>query len=219
MMNVKEGYNEWAETYDSVENKTRDLDSRATQQLLSDLSFSDLLELGCGTGKNTEWFARKANHVSAVDFSDVMISKAKEKITASNIEFITADISQRLPFADSSFDLVTCNLVLEHIKNLQPVLSEVSRVLKSGGKFFVSELHPMKQYEGSKARFTQTTPDGITGDTFVFDCFIHHTSDFFNCALTNNFQCSLLDEWFDESDENAVPRLITFLFEKRMNRH
>jgi ubiquinone/menaquinone biosynthesis C-methylase UbiE len=144
-----------------------------------------------------------------------MISRAKEKVTASNVEFITADISQRLNFADGSFDLVSCNLVLEHIKNLQPVFSEISRVLKFGGKFFVSELHPMKQYEGSKARFTQTTPDGMSGDTFVLDCFIHHTSDFFNCAMSNGFQCILLDEWFDESSELAVPRLITFLFEKQ----
>lgn len=214
-MNVKEGYNIWAETYDSVENKTRDLDSKATQQLLSDLSFSHLLELGCGTGKNTEWFSRKADHVTAVDFSESMISKAKEKITSTNIEFIKADISLHLSFADSSFDLVTCNLVLEHIKNLQPVYSEVSRVLKPGGKFFVSELHPMKQYAGSKARFTQATADGTPGDTFVFDCCIHHTSDFFNCAISNGFHCALLDEWFDESTELAIPRLITFLFEKQ----
>lgn len=215
-MKVSEGYNQWASSYDSVENKTRDLDKTATCQLLADIPFSKVLELGCGTGKNTEWLAKKAEQVIAVDFSEEMISRAKGKIKSSNVEFMQADVTLPLPFEDASFDLVVCNLVLEHIQNLQPVFSEVSRILVNGGKFFISELHPVKQYLGSKARFTQNSPDGqIIGNEVVLDCFIHHTSDFFNCALTNNFQCSLLDEWFDESDENAVPRLITFLFEKR----
>lgn len=213
-MDVRNGYNLWSETYDTVENKTRDLDEKATQQLLSDVSFSKVLELGCGTGKNTQWLAEKATHVTAVDFSEEMIKKAKEKITADNIDFIIADIKQPLPFSDSSFNLVTCNLVLEHIQNLQPVFSEVSRVLTDTGKFFISELHPMKQYEGSKARFTHNMSVGKDAKDVVLDCFVHHTSDFYNCAISNNFQCTFLDEWFDESDEFAVPRLITFLFTK-----
>ena len=54
---VQHGYNQWAASYDAVENKTRDLDKTATQTVLKDISFSNILELGCGTGKNTIWLA------------------------------------------------------------------------------------------------------------------------------------------------------------------
>jgi len=51
--NVQQGYNRWANSYDAVENKTRDMDKMATQTVLKDILFGNVLELGCGTGKNT----------------------------------------------------------------------------------------------------------------------------------------------------------------------
>src|SRR5688572_24045817 len=113
--NVQEGYNQWAHSYDSGENKTRDLDKTAVQNILSPYGFLNVLELGCGTGKNTEWLALKAQQVTAVDFSEVMLQKAKEKITHSNVNFIQADVTKPWPFEKDCFDLVTCNLILEHV--------------------------------------------------------------------------------------------------------
>ena len=68
-MNIQSAYNAWAETYDTVLNKTRDLEAAAIRQLLADVPFAEVIELGCGTGKNTEWLAATAAHVTAVDFS------------------------------------------------------------------------------------------------------------------------------------------------------
>jgi ubiquinone/menaquinone biosynthesis C-methylase UbiE len=205
--NVQEGYNQWAHSYDSVENKTRDLDKKAVQNILSQYGFLNVLELGCGTGKNTEWLAAKAQQVTAVDFSEIMLQKAKEKITLSNVTFIQADVTRPWPFEKEYFDLVTCNLILEHVQDLKVVFAEASRILQTGGNFFICELHPFKQYSGSKARFEKD--NAIT----ELDCFVHHTAEFFNTALQNGFSCTRLDEWFDE-DKNDIPRLISFVFEK-----
>ena len=131
---------------------------------------------------------------------------AKAKITSDNVQFIQADITRPWPFESNIFDLVTCNLILEHVEYLEPVFKEASRILRSNGKFYISELHPFKQYTGSKARFEQN------GELMVLDCYVHHISDFFNSAAANGFRCIKLDEWFDE--ESFLPRLITFLFEK-----
>ena len=208
MSSVEQAYNEWAKTYDVVENKTRDLDKIAMQQTLSHFSFSNVLELGCGTGKNTEWLATKFTSITSVDFSVEMIAKAKEKIKENNVRFLQFDITNPWRF-EKDYELITCNLILEHIKDLGFIFSEASKVLKEKGKFFISELHPFKQYTGSKARFEKDN------ETIILDCYTHHTSDFFNAAFAAGFECIELKEWFDNDSEREIPRLITFLFQKK----
>ena len=205
-LGVQEGYNQWAETYDSMINKTRDADEKATQTVLATIPLNKVLECGCGTGKNTAWLAQKVVSLTAMDFSEAMLQKAAEKVEASSVTFVQADLTGRWPFEREAFDAVTSNLVLEHIENLAPVFGEAARVLKKGGYFFVSELHPVKQYGGSKARFEKE------GKTQVLPCFVHHASDYFAAATSAGLQCHRLDEWFDEDAE--IPRLLSFLFQK-----
>ncbi len=68
-MNIQNAYNEWSDSYDSDINLTRDLDSKLTRELLADLQVDSILELGCGTGKNTSFLAQIGAKVEAVDFS------------------------------------------------------------------------------------------------------------------------------------------------------
>lgn len=208
--NIRSGYNQWAADYDTVENKTRDLDKTALRHMLSSFSFTHVLELGCGTGKNTEWLVQRAA-VTAVDFSEGMLERARSKIKDARVTFLQADITRAWPFTASSFDLVTCNLILEHIQDLTPVFGEAARVLTDQGRFFISELHPARQYMGSKARFEK----GET--TVVLDCFVHHLSDFLLMARQHGFTCLSLDEWFDEGDRTGIPRTVSFLFQKMDN--
>ncbi|MEH2042274.1 class I SAM-dependent methyltransferase [Nostoc sp.] len=72
---------------------------------------------------------------------------------SANVVFITEDITKQWTCRNQSADLVTCNLVLEHIEDLSLIFSEASRVLVKGGYFFICELHPFKQYQGTKANF------------------------------------------------------------------
>jgi len=208
--NVQSVYNQWATTYDEMENKTRDLDKTATQKMLAGLikTSTSVLEFGCGTGKNTEWLLTQTQDLTAADFSEEMLSKAKEKFLHTHLVFRQADITKEWPFENQSFDFITCNLILEHVENLHIVFSEALRVLKLDGQFFISELHPAKQYLGSKARFE------VNQQSVSPDCFTHHVSDYFSAASNNRFSCTELKEWFDDNDRNPVPRLISFLFKK-----
>jgi ubiquinone/menaquinone biosynthesis C-methylase UbiE len=176
IMNIQKAYNDWSETYDTDENLTRDLDQKVTREALADLHFTSILEIGCGTGKNTSFLAQIGEIVHAVDFSLGMIEKAQKKVQAENVRFSIMDITQKWNFEDHSFDLIVCNLVLEHIEDLSFVFSESSHALKETGRFFINELHPFKQYEGKKARFY------IDEETFEVEAFVHHISDFFNSA-------------------------------------
>src|SRR5688500_16452879 len=200
--------NAWSETYDSVENKTRDLEARALREIITGEN-PEILEIGCGTGKNTQFLETKAERVVAVDFSPEMLERAKAKICAEHVEFRRMDLREDWAFADRSFDLVTCSLALEHIENIDFVFSEASRVLKNGGRFYIGELHPFKQYNGTKARFE--TGAGV----FELECFIHHVSEFFGAGKRNDFLCAELREWFDDDDRTQIPRLLTLVFEKK----
>ena len=105
--NVQSAYNNWAHSYDAMENKTRDLDREVTMLMLADVIHptSFVLELGCGTGKNTEWFIKNSKKVTAVDFSQEMLNKAVQKFSSDNLIFQQADIAQPWPFENHVFDL------------------------------------------------------------------------------------------------------------------
>ena len=207
-MDSKQAYNHWAATYDAVENKTRDLDAFATRKILGEYDFKTVLELGCGTGKNTQWLAEKANKVVGLDFSEEMLKQARTKIKTKNVSFIQADLTKPWQLENDWVDLVCCNLVLEHIKDMTPIFGQAHKKLKEGGLFFICELHPFKQYLGSKAKFE--TENGIQ----ELDVYWHHISDYFNAANKNGFKLLELNEWFDNGEPNQIPRLISFVFQK-----
>jgi len=207
-MNIQNAYNEWSETYDTDENLTRDLDQQLTREALANLHFDSILELGCGTGKNTTFLAQIGTDVHALDFSEGMIAKAREKVKVGNVRFSVADLTQAWPCEDQAYDLIVCNLVLEHIENLSFIFSQAFRVLNDGGKFLINELHPFRQYEGKKARFDKG--EGVT----EIPAFVHHISDFLNAASNSGLRLVKLNERWHEEDQGKPPRIISFLFEK-----
>jgi len=207
-MSTQQLYDEWSATYDTVENRTRDLEKSACETVLGSISFTRVLELGSGTGKNTGWLAERAEHVTSVDFSEAMQRVAREKVRNTNVEFRWGDVRLDWSFADSPTDLITCSLILEHVDDLNFVFGQASSTLVPGGHFYVCELHPFKQYEGSKARFE--TENGMQ----VTECFQHHVTDYTRSAAGNGFSLERMDEWFDGNDRTTTPRLISFLFSK-----
>ena len=208
-MSIQDAYNEWSEIYDTNENRTRDLDATVTREMLSKFRFKSILELGCGTGKNTVFLAQIGEQVHALDFSQGMIEKAKGKVKAGNVRFEMADLTKTWNCGNAAYDLVVCNLVLEHIRDLTPIFFEAARVLEPGGKFLVNELHPFRQYKGTKARFEKNG-----SATVEVEAFVHHVSDFTNAASANGLKILILNESWHVADEGKPPRLLSFLFQK-----
>jgi len=174
-MNVREAYNIWADQYDTNKNRTRDLEAISLRTELGNIDFNNCLEIGCGTGKNTEWILTKANKIVAVDLSNKMLVKAKSKITSDKVTFIEADITKDWNFANKEkFDLAIFSLTLEHIENLEAVFSKLNKVITKNGVVYIGELHPYKQYKGSKARFETEKGEQIV------TCFNHNISEFTN---------------------------------------
>lgn len=207
-MDTRQAYNTWASQYDTNNNKTRDLEATALRSSMATIPFENCLEIGCGTGKNTLWLIEKAKHITAVDLSEEMLARAKEKIKSERVEFRQADITKEWNFTGQLYALITFSLVLEHIEDLDHIFNQAARALHPGGHIYIGELHPFKQYTGSKARF-----DTETGQQ-VLQCFNHHISDFTQPAKKYGLSIADINEYFDSSDRNEIPRVLALVLQK-----
>lgn len=203
---IRTAYTQWSATYDTDRNLTRDLDQLATRAVLAERRYRSIVELGCGTGKNTALLAQIGDQVHALDFSAGMLAQARAKGFGAHVRFSEADLTQPWPCADRSADLITGNLVLEHIADLAFIFGEAARVLVPGGQLFISELHPFKQYLGSKAVFQQDQT------RVELPAFVHHISDFLEAAAGAGFTLASFKEWWHAEDQQTPPRLVSFLF-------
>jgi malonyl-CoA O-methyltransferase len=125
------------------------------------------------------------------------------------VSFNQADLNHFWPVAKQSFEMIVCNLVLEHIADLNFIFAQAAQALERNGYFFISELHPFKQYQGKQALFIQND------ETTAITAFVHHISDYLRAAAENGFALETLREWWHEKDENLPPRLVSFLFVKK----
>ena len=206
MNKIMNDYNKWAFKYDNNINLTRDLDKIVTKKSLVNYNFSNVLELGCGSGKNTEWLITRANKLVGLDFSKSMLDIARKKIISQKATFIETDLNEKWKISNNSFDIATVNLTLEHIDKLDHIFSSLFMKLTRGGKCFVCEIHPKKQLTGSKARFE------INRTEIILDVFQHSEEDYIQSAEKAGFKLLTKKDWYD--NQNDIPRLISFLFEK-----
>lgn len=130
-----------------------------------------ILEIGCGNGKHWEGRIEKLPKDTKLilsDFLDGMLDLVKQKYSSyQNVSFEKIDI-QSIPFEDESFDVVIANHMLFHVPDLDKGLSEVKRVLKTGGYFYSATdgnggmrpfLHEaIKQFDKENEAFTEKLP-------------------------------------------------------------
>lgn len=98
---------------------------------------SDVLDAGCGVGYGSAFLARTAQRVVGVDRSAHALAYARAHYSASNVEFVQADLLD-LPMPDASFDVVCAFETIEHLDDQHEFLREIARVLRLGGTLLVS---------------------------------------------------------------------------------
>jgi len=208
---TRDAYSEWAKVYDSNENRTRDLDAVVLRTTELPLDGADVIELGAGTGKNTEYLASRAASVLALDLSPAMLERARARGLGDHVRFTEHDITRPWPCADAVADLVVGNLVLEHVDDLAPVYAEIGRALKPGGLLFICELHPDRQMRGSRAQFERN------GKAAFVEAYVHSVSDYVAGAEAAGLVLTGLNEAIEagaEVDEDTPPRLLALTFSK-----
>jgi ubiquinone/menaquinone biosynthesis C-methylase UbiE len=100
---------------------------------------NSILDVGSGAGQiagHLLEFADPQTRITCLDLSQQMLCRARRRLNSDRPAFIAADLSN-LPFADRSFDGVTCGYVLEHLPDPSEGLSELARVMCPGGRLLL----------------------------------------------------------------------------------
>jgi ubiquinone/menaquinone biosynthesis C-methylase UbiE len=98
-----------------------------------------ILDVGSGAGQiagHLLEFADPDARITCTDLSSQMLRRARNRLKSQRPAFVTADVTA-LPFANGSFDGITCGYVLEHVPEPEIGLSELSRVLRTGGRMLL----------------------------------------------------------------------------------
>jgi len=205
-------YDRWSQVYDVDANATRDLDALVLRAQTSEFAGRDVLELGCGTGKNTEWLALYARQILGLDFSEGMLDKARARLAeAQRVSFLLHDLRQPWPVQEASRDRVVSNLVLEHIEDLRPIFVQAARALRPGGSFLLSELHPFRQLQGAGASFVRPEDAQVE----PVRAFLHDVADYVSAGFAAGLDLRTLEEWRDAgAARTSVPRLLSMTWRK-----
>jgi 2-polyprenyl-3-methyl-5-hydroxy-6-metoxy-1,4-benzoquinol methylase len=123
----------------------------ALLDLVGDVRGQRVLDLACGHGRLTRELARRGAQVIGLDISTVLIEKARaqERTALLGVTYLQADAAATATLAGERFDQVTCCFGLLDIDDLDGALATVARVLRPGGNFTFSTLHPC--FPGSPA--------------------------------------------------------------------
>lgn len=107
---------------------------RLLLKLIGDVTGLDVLEIGCGIGRNARFFEKAANYLGT-DLSDVAIAKAKQRCFDHPTHRFEAMDAMDLKLEEGSFDLVLGAEIIEHVQDSEKMLWGIHRVLKPHGRF------------------------------------------------------------------------------------
>lgn len=100
-----------------------------------------LLDVGCGTGYHLARYRERGFEIAGMDGSEEMLKQAR--VANPNIDFKQGDV-EAIPFEDANFDFVLCIEVLRYLPDINPCVSEISRVLKPNGIALVTAAPPLQ---------------------------------------------------------------------------
>jgi SAM-dependent methyltransferase len=150
VVEARPGYARWSETYDNSGNPLIQLEQPVVWSIFDRVPSGAALDAACGTGRHARRLVELGHDVVGVDGSPEMLGVAKTSVP--NALFREGDLYS-LPLESASVDLVVCALALEHVADLSEAITELSRVLRSGGLMVLSDLHPAAVALGGGAYF------------------------------------------------------------------
>jgi 2-polyprenyl-3-methyl-5-hydroxy-6-metoxy-1,4-benzoquinol methylase len=144
---VTSAYDEIAEWYDTFVGSgwtPQDGFFPASTALMGEVRGLRICDLACGQGRVARYLADQGAQVVGVDISEKLLDLARcyESAAPRGVTYVHADVERTDALQDERFDGVICNMALMDIPNLEPALRTVSRILRPGGWFVFSIIHP-----------------------------------------------------------------------------
>ncbi len=175
IVDVREGYGEWARTYEDIVQDQMDLRLLEGIQTVDWSAAQTVLDLACGTGRIGAWL--KSHTTAAIDGIDItpeMLEGARNKGVYRTLRI--ANVTNT-GFAAEMYDLCTQSLADEHLPELLPLYQEVARVTKRGGTFVIVGFHPQFLMAGIPTHF-----DRASGESVTIHSYVHLLSDHVKAA-------------------------------------
>jgi SAM-dependent methyltransferase len=159
---ARDGYTEWAPTYDAP-NPMIEAEESVVHSLIAPRvePGTIVLDAACGTGRHLAWLERVGCRAIGVDLSRSMLEHASA--AAPGARLLQGDLLA-LALDSGSVDLVICSLALCHVPDLLSALRELARVLRPGGTLVVSDPHGRAAYAGGQGFIGA---GGVTRPRFV----------------------------------------------------
>jgi SAM-dependent methyltransferase len=173
---VRDGYDLWAETYDTSENPLVALDRRVTLGALGPRRGECVLDAGCGTGVHLAAISVAESRPVGLDFSRGMLRVAQRR--APRAALVQADLNRGFPVRPRSFDAVLSALVSEHLSDLGRFFTESFHALRRGGRLVFSAFHPELACSGVEANFEQDgTEYRLGAEPYTVSDYLNRISD------------------------------------------
>ena len=146
-----------------------------------------VLELGCGTGelwKSNSDFIDKMKQLVITDFSKDMVKTTKSVIgNRDNVNYEIMDI-QKISFENETFDIVIANMLLHHVNDIPKALSEVNRILKTGGIFYCATFGENGVVDYLASLFKDEINQDLENKSFTLQNGKRYLSRYFNSVDT-----------------------------------
>jgi ubiquinone/menaquinone biosynthesis C-methylase UbiE len=144
-----EGHRLWAAVYDSDPNPLLALEFRVVEPRLRPRRASISIDVGCGTGRRLGQL--RDGRAFGIDLSPEMLAVARSKPGLGG-RLVLGDAAV-LPFAAAVSDQTFCSFCAGYLPEMDPLLRELARVTRSGGRVLVSDLHPSAYSRGWRRAF------------------------------------------------------------------
>ena len=146
-----------------------------------------VLELGCGTGelwKSNSDSIDKMKQLVITDFSKDMVKTTKSVIgNRNNVNYTIMDI-QKISFENETFDIVIANMLLHHVNDIPKALSEVNRILKTGGIFYCATFGENGVVDYLASLFKDEINQDLENKSFTLQNGKRYLSRYFNSVDT-----------------------------------
>lgn len=186
-----DSYDQW---YEDPVNKKLDAQEKdlIARHLPSAYTHPSMLEVGCGTGHWSSWFAAKGFQLTGIDLSEKMISLARNK-NISEAEFIHADFLHYN--SDKKFHIVAAITSLEFIADYKKALEKMHELLLPGGFLIVGALNNTS-YLGLKRKFFDN-PNSAYKSAHFFDLWeLEELLNRYGKSRVENAAINIPKKWF-----------------------
>ncbi|TCO49303.1 methyltransferase family protein [Kribbella antiqua] len=144
-MTITSAYDEVADVYhETVDPDGVGLEDQTFDELVGEVRGLRVAAVACGQGRDARRLADLGADVVGIDASEAMLGHARrlEQEAPRGIEYVHDDAQELRRIDDASFDAVVCHMALMDIPELEPAVRSIARILKPGGWFAASIVHP-----------------------------------------------------------------------------